>query len=399
VNVLILALCQAMLLSGTSLVVSSSALVGVAIAPNPALATLPLSLQFLTTMFVVAPASLLMKRFGRRPVFVLGAVIGAGGFAVAASAVHLGNFALFTAAGILVGVHNAVGQFYRFAAAESVEARWRSRAISLTLAGGVLASLIGPNIARFTKDLVQPAFTASFAALLVTTLVAAGLSSLLRLKTSAETSSSGTTRPLRQIARQPSFIVALAAATIAYATMNMVMTGAPLAMHAMMYPFPATTLVIQWHVFAMFFPSFFTGDLVRRFGVLATIAAGCLLELAAIGTNLAGQTMTHFLVALICLGLGWNFMFVGATTLLGDVHSPAERARVQGLNDTFVFTAVTFSSLAAGALVTHFGWVPTNLLALPGVTCVLVLVVWYGLTRSRVAAELVVTSPQRTPIG
>jgi MFS family permease len=380
-NVFLLALCQALLLSGTSLVITSSALVGVAIAPDPALATLPVSLQFVTTMFTVAPASLLMKRFGRRPVFVTGTLVGASGFVLAALGVYLGNFWLFALSGTFIGLHNAVGQFYRFAAAESVAAEWRSRAISLTLAGGVLASLIGPNLARLTRELVQPAFTASFAALIGTKLLPALLVSRLRLEKPHE-SVNEPGRPLKTIARQPAFIVALLSAIVAYATMNMVMTGTPLAMHAMMMPFAATANVIQWHVFAMFFPSFFTGDIVRRFGTLPTIATGCLLQIGAIGTNLAGTGEMNFLASLVCLGLGWNFMFVGATTLLGESHAPSERARVQGLNDTCVFTAVAVSSLASGALVTHLGWYTTNMLALPGVMLVLGTVVWFGLSRA-----------------
>ena len=224
-------------------------------------------------MFTVAPASLLMKRYGRRPVFVTGTMVGVCGFALATLGVYLGNFWLFALAGCLIGLHNAVGQFYRFAAAESVAAKWRSRAISLTLAGGVLASVIGPNLARLTRELVQPAFTASFAALIVTTLLAAVLVSMVRLEKPTETVNEPG-RPLRTIARQPAFVVALLSAVVAYATMNMVMTGAPLAMHAMLMPFAATATVIQWHVFAMFFPSFFTGDVVRRFGT-ATIATSC----------------------------------------------------------------------------------------------------------------------------
>jgi MFS family permease len=385
VNVFILALCQAMLLTGTSTIIATSALIGVAIAPDPGLATLPLSLQFLTTMFIVAPASALMKRFGRRPVFVAGAVTGAGGFALAALGVHLGSFGLFALGGILVGAHNAVGQFYRFAAAEAVAPTWRSRAISLTLAGGVLASLLGPNLARYTRDVVQPPFTATFTALVVTTLLAAALSSLLQLQSTPD-SLVGAPRPIGEIARQPAFVVALGSAIVAYVTMNMVMIGAPLAMHALMLPFAATAIVIQWHVFSMFFPSFFSGDLIRRFGVLTVIAAGCCLELLAVVTNLAGQTMTHFLVALIALGLGWNFMYVGATALLGEAHTPSERASVQGLNDTAVFTAVTLSSLAAGALVTHVGWVPTNALALPAILVVLGLIAWYAPVRTRTRA-------------
>lgn len=373
-NVFLLALCQAMMMTGVSLVLSSSALVGAELAAHPILATLPLSLQYLTTMLVMIPVSRAMQRRGRRPVFVAGALIGAVGMGLATYGIAIGSFALFAAAGILVGMHNAVGQFYRFAAAEAADSERKSRAISLTLAGGVLAAFLGPNLARLTRDAMAPAFSASFLALCVTTLIAAALASRLRLPAAdAGAAAEGTGRPMMEIARQPAFVVAVAAATLGYASMNLIMTATPLAMTCQHQAFDDIAWVIQWHIVAMFAPSFFTGDLIRRVGVLAVIAVGALLELACIAVNLAGTGVAHFNAALILLGVGWNFLYVGGTSLLTETYRPEERGRVQGLNDTLVFTSVTLSSLAAGGLVNLYGWETVNLAVIPGMLAVLLL--------------------------
>lgn len=373
-NIFLLALCQAMMMTGVSLVLSSSALVGAELAAHPILATLPLSLQYLTTMLVMIPVSRMMQRRGRRPVFVMGALIGAVGMGLATYGVAIGNFVLFAAAGILVGMHNAVGQFYRFAAAEAAGHELKSRAISLTLAGGVLAAFLGPNLARFTRDAIVPTFTASFLALCITTLIAAALASRLRLPVVDAAATEGTGRPMMEIAKQPAFIVAVAAATLGYASMNLIMTATPLAMTCQHQSFDDIAWVIQWHIVAMFAPSFFTGDLIRRVGVLTVIAVGALLELACIAVNLAGTSVAHFNTALILLGLGWNFLYVGGTSLLTDTYRPEERGRVQGLNDTLVFTSVTLSSLAAGGLVNLYGWETVNLATIPGMLVVLLLI-------------------------
>jgi MFS family permease len=386
-DVLLLFLCQAMLMTGVSLVLTSSALVGAQLAPDPIFATAPLSVQYLATMVALLPVSHAMHRYGRRAVFVVGALIGTVGVALATIGIYGSSFLVFTLAGALIGINNAVGQFYRFAAAEAVDAGLRSRAISLTLAGGVIAAVLGPNLARLTHDALQPPFTASFLTLTVTTLLASLFASRLRLPPVPGETATGERRPMAEIARQPVFIVAVVVGMLGYGEMNLLMTAAPLAMHSQHHNFAATAEVIQWHVVAMFAPSFFTGDLIRRFGVLRVMLVGAGLVLVCIFTNLSGMSVTHFELALIFVGVGWNFLYIGATTLLTEAYRPSERAHVQGLNDTMVFTTVALSSLASGGLVAHFGWKAINIVALPALLIIVTGIWWLGWHRARVVAR------------
>jgi len=379
-NVLILAFCQAMLFSGTGLIISSSALVGNDLAPSPAWATVPLAIQYMTTMLVIFFVSHLMKKNGRRYVFMRGAIIGAGGLIIASLGIWLGNFVLFAASGMLVGIHNAIGQFYRFAAAESVPAEFKARAISLTLAGGVLAAFIGPNLAILTKNMLEYVFLASYLALVLTTLTVAWLTSKLRLPEIPHEHEA--IRPLFEIARQPKYLMAMIAAMIGYGVMNFLMTATPLAMLCENLPFSSTALVIQWHLFAMFAPSFFTGDLIRKLGVLQVMILGCLLLIACALTNLNGTSLLHFEIALILLGIGWNFLYIGATTLLTETYSSNERSKAQGLNDTFIFATLTVTSLAAGAFVSQFGWQTINLYSIAPTLVVCLGLVWLIAKRS-----------------
>lgn len=395
-NVFLLALCQAMLMTSISLVLSSSAVVGAELAAHPALATLPLSLQYLTTMLVMIPVSRAMQRRGRRVVFVVGALVGVAGMAAATYGIAIGSFALFAGAGVLIGMHNAVGQFYRFAAADAADGGLKSRAISLTLAGGVLAAFVGPNLARVTRDALAPPFSASFLALCATTLIAAVLASLLRLPAAvATTAPNEEGRDLAEIVRQPVFVVAVLAGTIGYASMNLLMIATPLAMQCHHESFDDVALVIQWHVVAMFAPSFFTGDLIRRFGALKVVAAGAVLELACAVVDLSGTSVSHFTAGLILLGVGWNFLYIGATTLLTESYRPEEKGRVQGLNDTLVFTSVTVSSLASGGLVNAIGWHAVNLAVIPGVLLVLGATAWLGWVRQKQGAFVAVAGERR----
>ncbi len=382
-NVLLLALSQAMLMTSMSLAITASALVGAQLAPDAGLATVPQAVMFLTTMLMMFPASHLMQRMGRRPIFVGGALFGVVGVAIAALGIHTESFLMFTLAGVLIGIYNAVGQYYRFAAVEAVDPSGHSRAISLTLAGGVIAAVIGPNIARFTRDMLQPPFTASFIALIGTTLLAAFFASRLRLPTVSTVAASGEARPLAVIARQPVFLVAVAAAVIGFGAMSLLMTATPLAMHAHHHDFADTAGVIQWHLVAMFAPSFFTGDLIRRFGVLNVIAAGCVFMFACIGVNLLGTSVTHFHIALILLGIGWNFLYVGGTALLTQAYRPAERARVQALNDTLVFSVVAASTLISAGLLSHFSWEKMNVFVAPVIAVVLGATWWLAWQRTK----------------
>lgn len=378
-DISLLAVCQALLMTGTGLVIATSSLIGNQLAIHPALATLPLSVQYLTTMLVMIPVSRTMQRWGRRPVFVLGALIGSAGMALAAFGVWMGSFLLFAGAGVLIGLHNAIGQFYRFAAAEAAPVDLKSRAISLTLAGGVVAAFIGPNLAALTRDLVLPPFTASFIVLCAVTVLAATLVSRLRLPPPPPPSASGgedAARPLAVVLRQPALIVAVLAGTLGYAVMTLLMVATPLAMEHNTHTFSLIAGVIQWHIVAMFAPSFITGDLIRRFGVKTIILVGALLQVACVVVAVSGVAVIHYTASLILLGLGWNFLYIGGTTLLTTSHRPSEKGYVQGINDTVVFTVVTLASLASGGLQSWLGWATLNLLSLIGPAVVILALGW-----------------------
>jgi MFS family permease len=373
-NVLILAFCQAMLFSGTGLVISSSALIGKDLAPSAAWATVPLALQYLTTMLVIFVVSHWMKNQGRRHVFMRGALTGATGFLLAALGIWMGNFVLFALASLLIGVHNAIAQFYRFAAAESVPENLKARAISLTLAGGVLAAFIGPNLAVYSKNMLETAFLASYLALVLTTLAVAWITSKIVMPVVPDEDQE--IRSLFNIAKQRKYLLAMIAAMIGYGTMNFLMTATPLAMQCYDHSFANTAFVIQWHLFAMFAPSFFTGDLIRKFGVMQIMIIGSLLLLSCALINLNGTTLLHFETALVALGIGWNFLYIGATTMLTETYAPSEKAKAQGLNDTFVFATLTVTSFASGAFVDKFGWQTINFYSIPPVLAVCFGLIW-----------------------
>ena len=373
-NVLILAFCQAMLFSGTGLVIASSALIGKDLAPNSAWATVPLAVQYMTTMLVIFFVSQLMKKKGRRYVFVRGALVGTSGLLLASLGIWLGNFTLFVLASLLIGIHNAIGQFYRFAAAEAVPVAFKAKAISLTMAGGVLAAFIGPNLAVFTKNMLESIFLASYLVLVLTTLSIAWVTSRLQLPNVEDDEIES--RSLLDIAKQPKYLLALMAAMVGYGAMNFLMTATPLAMQCYDHTFANTAVVIQWHLFAMFAPSFFTGDLIRKFGVMQIMIMGSLLLISCVLINLSGTTMQHFEAALILLGVGWNFLYIGATTLLTETYTANEKSKAQGLNDTFIFATLTVTSFASGASVEQFGWQTINLYSIPAVLAICLGLVW-----------------------
>jgi MFS family permease len=383
-NVLLLALSQAAVMTSVSLVLASSVLIGARLA-SPALSTLPLAVQYLGTMLALYPMAGLIQRYGHGPVFCGGALLGALGLALAAAGIWLGSFVLFALAGGLVGVFNAVGQAYRFAAAEAVPADQRSSAISLTLSGGVLAALAGPSLARWTRDALAVPFAASFLALVGVALLAAWLATRLRLPTPMPVASHGTASPpasaqsLAPLLRRADFRLAVVVGVVGYGLMNLLMTATPLAMLCSHLGFAETATVIQWHVVAMFAPSFFTGRLIQRLGVLPVMWLGGLSMLACIGVAVNGESLAHFELALIFLGIGWNFLYVGATARLVECCPPAQKARVQAFNDSLIFFAIAGITFSSGALVDHFGWSALNLYAAIPLVAVLLAISWQWL--------------------
>jgi MFS family permease len=381
-NVAVLATCQALFFMANTVVISTSALVGLQYAPNPSLSTLALGSQFLGTMLATLPASFLMQRFGRGTGLLVGAAFGIAAGLLGWVAIVRGDFWLFCVAGLVYGTFGAFGQYIRFAAADAADAAsgradpaLRARAIGWVMAGGTVAAVLGPELANRTRELFAPVmFAGCFAA--IACLAAAGLAvaSLLRLPVPPRGSAGGG-RPIAEIARQPAAIVAFAAALVAYVTMNLLMTATPLAMIACGHGFADSAFVIQWHVLGMFAPSFVTGHLIARLGVGRVMGAGLVLLLACVAIDLAGVSVAHFAAALLLLGVGWNFLFVGATTLLTTCHTQAEKAKVQGLNDFLIFTTVGVSATLSGVLHELVGWQAMNLLVLPALGAVALLLV------------------------
>lgn len=384
-NVLLLAAAQAMMMTGGTLLIATSALVGFRLSPDKSLATLPLALQMLAGMLTSIPASLLMQRIGRRRGFLVGSTLGTLGAALAAYAIVHESFELFALAAALSGMFVGFGNYYRFAAADAATPDYRSRAISLVLAGGVVAALVGPNLAKWTSDWLAAPFAGSFVAL--TAITALSFLTLLFLdipRSAAEGHGGG--RPLGIIVRQPVFRVAAIGGMLGYGVMALVMTATPLSMHDHHYSFSDTAFVIEWHVLGMFAPSFFTGHLIRRFGVLPVMLTGAVLNAACVTINLSGTSVAHYWLALTLLGVGWNFLFIGATTLLTEAYTPEEKGKTQALNDFLVFSTVTLSVLSAGTLQHHLGWQAVNYGVIPLIVITAIAVGWLLLARRQRAA-------------
>ncbi|HEX8962522.1 MAG TPA: MFS transporter, partial [Rhodocyclaceae bacterium] len=346
-------------------------LAGRTIAGDPAMATLPLTAYVVGGAFTTLPAAFFMRRYGRRAGFAFGALLGVAGALLCALAVAQSLFLLLCLGAAICGAYNAFGQQYRFAAADAAaEATLKSRAISLTLAGGILGGIFGPWASTHTRHLLEPAYLGTYLSLAAIALVALALTSRLDIPPLSAAQRSHSGRPLAEIARQPAFMLAVLAASAGYGIMNLLMTATPLAMDLCTHSFADTALVIEWHVIGMFAPSFFTGGLIKRWGVLTVIGAGTLLVAASIAVALNGISVMHFWIALFLLGIGWNFMFIGGTTLLTETYSPEEKAKAQGTNDFIVFAVQGITSLSSGILISRQGWETLNLFALPVVAFV-----------------------------
>ena len=385
-SVPLLALCNAWMYVGSSLLITVSALIGFALAPDKRLATLPLALQFLSIMLSGIPASLFMGRYGRKRGFLLAGAIGVVGATLALYAVVHDWFAGYCAATACFGAFTAFGNHYRFTAAEVVGPALRSRAIAAVMAGGVIAAFIGPNLASWSGTMFEGhAYAGPFAVLIGVYLVSMATIAFADLPPPLARGTRAGGRPLAAIARQPRFVVAVLCQMLGYGTMNLVMTSTPLAMHAHDATLGDTAFVIQWHVVAMFAPSFVTGHLIARLGIVPVLGTGVAFGFACVATNLAGETLGHFSVALVLLGIGWNFLYVGGTTLLTDTYAPAEKARAQALNDFVVFSTVTLTALSAGGIHYVFGWRAVNLGVTPMLLVAGLAVGWLALGRARPA--------------
>jgi MFS family permease len=381
-EILLLACCQALLLVNSAGLISMNGLIGYALADNKAFATLGATTYVLGSALATMPASLWMGRVGRRRGFMTGAAINVGGCAVAVLALWLRSFPLFCVATAIVGVYNAIGLQYRFAAAEVAAPAYRATAISLVLAGGIAGGLVGPETTRLGKDLFPVPFLGSFLLLAGVAIVALLVQSQVRVPPPSAEERAGGGRPLAAILRQPVFVVAALSGALGYGLMNLLMTATPLAMSFCSHPYSAAAFVIEWHVVGMYAPGFVTGSLIRRFGTLKVILAGVALIAGCVAVALNGTTVAHFWAALVLLGIGWNFMYTGATTLLTESYRPAEKAKTQGANEFIVFTTMGISSFSSGALVSAAGWEAMNAAALPVLAVVALGVFWLAWLRS-----------------
>jgi MFS family permease len=386
-NVFLLAGAQALFQTTSVMVLTLSGLAGLQLASDKSWATLPIAMMMVAAAAAMIPASMFMQRYGRRAGFLVGAALGCLAGITAAAALWLHSFPLFVLGNMLVGAYQGFAQYYRFAAADVASADFKSRAISWVIAGGVVAAVAGPNIARVTQALGPAPFMVSYLALAALGVLALGVVARLDLTPVAEAAmatgleASGTARPLSVIMRQPVFITALLGSAVGFAMMVMVMTATPLAMQMCGQPSGASTTVIQWHVLGMFLPSFFTGNLIRRFGVLHIMGAGIVLMAGHVAIALAGIEYLHFVSGLVLLGVGWNFLFIGGTNLLTQAYQASERAKTQAAHDFLMFGAMSVASFAAGGLLNTWGWQSVNYTVLPFLAITLAAVLGLGLTR------------------
>ncbi len=371
-NVTVLVLAQAILGAQMPMIFTIGGLAGQSLAPNACLATLPISLIVLGSMLSATPVSALMQRHGRRAGFVLGAGAGALGGAIGAYGLYVASFPIFLLGSFVTGTYMSAQGFYRFAAADTASAEFRPKAISYVMAGGLASAIIGPQLVKLTADAYVIPFLGTYGAVIVVNLVGALLFFFLDIpKPEKPGADAPRGRTRLELLATPKIMVAVICATVSYALMNLVMTSTPLAVVGCGYETSDAANVVSAHVLAMFAPSFFTGHLIARFGAERVMSLGLVILACAGGVALSGVALEQFFVALILLGLGWNFGFIGATSLLASAHTPEERGRMQGLNDLIVFGGVTFASLASGGLMNcsggsaEQGWTAVNLAMAP----------------------------------
>ena len=386
-HLLLLTLVQGLFLVNNVTFIAINGLVGLQLAPYGWMATLPV-MGYVVGGALAAPlVARTQARFGRQGSFQIGLLVALGSALLAAWAAQSRQFGLLLAATVIAGYYNANGQLYRFAAAELVAPHWREKAVSLVLAGGLLGAVVGPNLAAWTRTVLPTPFVGAYLALALVALLAMGVLALIEFPPApAAAAGADRGRPLGQIMRQPAFIVATVGAALGYGVMNLLMAATPLAMQVCGFEFGATAQVLQWHVIGMFAPGFFTGHLIRRFGALAVMGAGVVLNLLCVAVALTGVELTQFLAALTLLGVGWNFLFTGSTTLALTAYRPEEKDRAQAAINFWVFATMAVTSFASGALVTTQGWTWLNLGSLLPLLVTGAALAWLGLRRRAASA-------------
>ena len=383
----VLGICQALLLTNNATGVALNGLAGYALASNKSLATLPVTGWVIGAALSAYPASMLMKRLGRRGGFSVGTLLGLLGVAICSTALVLGSFWLLCFGTVVFGAYNGFGQFYRFAAADAVRPDFKEKAISLVLAGGLVGGLVGPQLSDLTVDLFATRYLGAYLILVVFMLANLVVLRFLEMPAPTEEERSGRVRPLLAIISQPKFMIGVLCASMSYGVMNLLMTATPLAMLICGHPFSSTTSVIGWHVVGMFAPSFFTGSLIRRFGLANVMMGGVALLLICVIVAGAGISFAHFWWANLLVGIGWNFLFIGGTTLVTETYRPAEKAKAQGANDVAMFITLVLSSLSSGVLLDTRGWEVLSYFALPLVAAAGAGVLWLMALRARPVAS------------
>lgn len=365
-NVLVLSCTQATLQITGVTMVAVTGLAGLALAQNMAFATVPITCYVFGSAITTIPASFLMRSIGRRGGFQVGTAIGMLGGVICSVAVWLASFWLLCFGMMVMGMYTAFGKYYRFAAADAATPSFRAKAISLTLAGGIAGGIIGPEMAKHTHDLFHHhPYLGSYMSLVIVCLIAMTILTRLDIPKLTEQEQKDGGRPIGEIMREPVFIVAALTAMLSYGIMNLMMTSTPLAMRSHDHHFDDAAFVLEWHIIGMYAPSFFTGSLINRFGVLNVMFVGVVLMFACIGAALSGTDLMHFWLAMFILGVAWNFMYVGASALLTECHSPAERAKTQAANDFLIFVTMAVSSTSSGLLLSKSGWHAVNWGSLP----------------------------------
>jgi len=380
-NAMVLAVAQALAGGNNTVIVSTASIVGAVLAPDKGLATLPITAMVIGMWFGTLPVGWLARRFGRRFALQIGSVFGVLSGLISYSAVMHGQFWLLLIGTFCGGLYAAAHNSYRFAAADTASEAFRPKVVSWVLAGGVFAAVIGPQLVIFTKDLLSPhMFAASYLGQSACAFIAAGVLMFVKIPPLPATRVENP-RPLGAIVRTPRFIVAVACGMASYAMMNMVMTSAPLAMIGCGHSVTDATLGIQWHVLAMYAPSFVTGSLISRFGVerITGIGLGLIALTAVVG--LAGITVAHFWSALVLLGVGWNLAFIGATTMVTQCHRPHERNKVQAFNDFLIFGSMAVASFSSGQLLEYLGWQAINEVIFPTILVAGAMLVWLALRK------------------
>ena len=376
-NALVLAIAQALAGGNNTVLVATAAIVGTMLAPDKGLATLPISVFVLGMWMGTLPMGVLARRLGRRSALQIGTVCGVLTGLICCVAVLQGSFLLFNVGAVFSGFYASAHQSYRFAAADTASEEFRPKAISWVLIGGVFAGVVGAQLVIATQNSWPPyLFAATYIGQSALALIAGGVLMFVNIPKPPPRSAVGDGRPLSEIAREPRFIVAVACGVAAYSMMNMVMTSAPLAMVMCNHSITDATLGLQWHVLGMYAPSFITGSLISRFGLERITGLGFALIIVAAGIGIAGISLWHFWIGLALLGVGWNFAFIGATTMVTHCHRPNERNKVQAFNDFLVFGSMAIGSFSSGQLLASFGWATVNEVVFPVVLAAIALLLW-----------------------